>query len=43
MGADQQLLFVKGQRPLLADRVHYLRDPAFGGLYCANPMHAATW
>lgn len=36
---DQQLLFIKGAAPLLADRLSYLGDTEFVGWYSANPMH----
>jgi type IV secretion system protein VirD4 len=39
LGPEKQLLFVKGSNPVLADRVNYLRDPEFTGLYSENPMY----
>lgn len=41
--ADDQLLFVKGQRPIRARKINYLSDPAFRGLdgrplFDENPM-----
>jgi type IV secretion system protein VirD4 len=38
--ADRQLLFVKGQLPLLAERLSYLRDLEFAGRADANPLYA---
>lgn len=36
---EQELLFLAGAEPLLVDRVNYLRDPHFRGLFASNPMH----
>jgi type IV secretory pathway TraG/TraD family ATPase VirD4 len=33
------ILFLAGADPLLVERVHYLRDPQFRGLFASNPMH----
>lgn len=38
---SQQLLFVKGSDALRTERVSYLNDPEFVGLYGPNPFHAA--
>lgn len=43
---DEQLLFVKGTRPIRARKAHYLADPEFTGLrgrplFDENPMHVA--
>lgn len=38
----RQLLFVKGRGPILCDRLNYLEDPEFAGLYAANPMHESA-
>jgi type IV secretion system protein VirD4 len=35
-----ELLFLAGSDPLLVERVHYLRDPRFRGLFNPNPMHS---
>jgi type IV secretion system protein VirD4 len=34
-----ELLFVAGAEPLLVDRINYLQDPYFRGLFASNPMH----
>jgi type IV secretion system protein VirD4 len=36
--AQQQVLFLQGARPVLATRVLYYSDPAFAGLFAANPF-----
>jgi type IV secretion system protein VirD4 len=36
--AKQQVLFLQGTRPVLATRVLYYADPAFAGLFDANPF-----
>jgi type IV secretion system protein VirD4 len=38
----QQLLFVRGIRPVLCDWIDYLDDPEFQGQFDANPQHAAA-
>ncbi|HVT16575.1 MAG TPA: type IV secretory system conjugative DNA transfer family protein [Thermoanaerobaculia bacterium] len=35
----QELIFLSGTDPLLVDRVDYLRDREFRGLFAPNPMH----
>ena len=40
LARDKQLLFVKGEAPLLSDRVNYLRDACFAGRADANPLYA---
>jgi len=35
---DQQLLFLSGQPPILANRARYYADPEFAGLFDPNPM-----
>ncbi len=39
---DQQLLFVRGVRPILGRRLNYLEDPEFTGLAEDNPQHASA-
>ena len=41
LGAQDQLLFVRGGDPVLARRLDYLRDPEYIGQCDANPMHIA--
>lgn len=41
LARDKQLLFVKGEAPLLADRANYLRDACFAGRADANPLYAS--
>ncbi len=36
---EMELLFVKGEAPLLVERLNYLRDPEFGGQFDANPLY----
>lgn len=38
----EQLLFVKGQRPIRAERLSYLTDPMFAGQFDPNPQHEAV-
>jgi type IV secretion system protein VirD4 len=39
---SQQLVFVKGASPLRTERVSYLEDPEFVGLYARNPLYATA-
>ena len=36
---DTELLFVKGEAPLLLHRLHYLRDREFAGRADPNPLY----
>lgn len=36
---NRQLVFVRGREPLLVDRVNYLRDAEFSGLFEKNPTY----
>jgi type IV secretion system protein VirD4 len=38
----QSLVFVRGEDPLLVDRVNYLTDAEFRGTFDANPLHRRT-
>ncbi|MDB4950463.1 MAG: conjugal transfer protein TraG [Gemmatimonadetes bacterium] len=37
--SNRQLAFLRGQEPLLVDRVNYLRDAEFAGLFDWNPTY----
>jgi type IV secretion system protein VirD4 len=37
---DRELVFVAGERPVLAERISYLTDPEFAGLADPNPLYA---
>jgi type IV secretion system protein VirD4 len=37
--SSEQLLFLSGADPLRVERLDYLRDPRFRGLFAPNPMH----
>lgn len=37
--SSRQLVFLRGRDPLLVDRVSYLKDPEFAGLFDSNPTY----
>ena len=41
LAREKQLLFVKGEAPLLSDRVNYLHDSVFASRADANPLYAS--
>ncbi|MCY2964568.1 MAG: type IV secretory system conjugative DNA transfer family protein [Planctomycetota bacterium] len=41
LGPTEQLLQLVGHRPMRTERLNYLHDPEFLGLFDANPFHAA--
>lgn len=41
MSSDQQVLSIQGQGETICQRLNYLSDPKFAGMFDANPMHIA--
>lgn len=41
--ADQQLLLVRGRRPIRARKLNYLMDPEFAGLAAENPLYGSSY
>ena len=42
MTADQQILSIHGQGETICQRLNYLTDPRFSGMFDANPLHVAA-
>jgi type IV secretion system protein VirD4 len=42
LAPERELLFVKGERPVLAERLDYRRDREFAGRFRENPLHQAV-
>ncbi len=39
MNPGEQILSIQGQGESICERLHYLKDPRFAGMFDANPMH----
>ena len=40
LGPEKPIVLVKGEYPYLLDRLNYLADAEYAGLFDANPYHS---